>query len=152
MSTREILSKLFNFTGGVLPKKKAVSQRSVNRVLDISYRTAVNKNGLRRNRLHKRTVVYKAPDLSEDFLNAFNNLGLTKRKTRKTHKKKPSADTTMAEPSRRSGRHRTQPDRWSPTSAAKKDKENARKSRKAARSPKRRTPSPLGLNFMNLRL
>lgn len=150
MSTTALLEGLLKpIRGGVPMKKKSPSKRAVNKVLDVAYRANVHRKGLRRNRL-----MYKqpSPDLN-DFMISFSEFGLIKKKKTKTNTK--DADVLMREPARRSGRVRTSVDRFSPTSAAKKDKENAKKLHKKHRSskspPKSRSTSPMELAFAKMR-
>lgn len=153
MSTTQFLSSLFNISGGVLPRK-VVPHKGLNKALDHAYRSNVpRKSVVHRNRLHKKHVVHREPDLSDELMTAFSSLGIS---GRKIHRKKrsDSHDVAMSEPPRRSGRTRMQTQRWSPTAAAKKDKDAAKKSRKSKKSsPKRsRSASPMAFDFMKLRL
>lgn len=167
MSTTAFLSKLFNINGGVLPMKKKSSRGVVmNKAFDRAYRTkAAVAHNKRTRRLHKKSRKVKqlpkpvdTDQLLADILSGVH----TSARSQNAYNK--------GLPPRRSGRARTQPERWSPTAAAKTDQENAKKVRKSTKStkstsaakshnsPRRspmamsRSPSPLPFDFMKLRL
>ena len=176
MSTSDFLNGLKNMLGmqGGVPSKKSARRVSVNKILHKVYKPSAYKvekyavykktlaptnmfNMLAKNavpakpkRAVKKMKAINEEDLMVDMLSSFH----TSTKAKNAHSK--------GLPPRRSGRNREQTQRWSPTAAAKADKQKAKDAKKtrrhstSAKKSKSRSrshsTSPMLLDFMNLNL